>query len=152
LHSKVGKGTTLRLSLPLSMAVTNVMIIESDRQIFGVPMNLVVETVRLARDRIRDIKRKMATVLRGRIVPLVALNQLLSVDAEPVANADGELAALVVKVGAEQVGLLVDEFHEVVDVILKPLPGDLGKLNCYAGSALLGDGSVLMVLNPKELF
>ncbi|HEX5391696.1 MAG TPA: chemotaxis protein CheA [Rhodocyclaceae bacterium] len=152
LHSQVGKGTTLRLSLPLSMAVTNVMIIESDRQIFGVPMDMVVETVRLPREALRTIKRHKTIVLRGRIVPLVALNDLLAVNAEPQANADDEFAALVVRVGNEQVGLLVDEFHEVVDVILKPLPGDLSKLNCYAGTALLGNGSVLMVLNPKELF
>jgi two-component system chemotaxis sensor kinase CheA len=134
------------------MAVTNVMIIESDRQIFGVPMDLVVETVRLPLSDIQTIKRQKTTVLRGRIVPLIALNDLLAVAAEPIANADQELAALVVRVGNEQVGLLVDNFREVVDVILKPLPGELAKLKTYAGSALLGDGSVLMVLNPKELF
>lgn len=152
LTSEVGKGTTLRLSLPLSMAVTNVMIIESDRQIFGVPMDRVVETVRLPRADIRTIKRQKATVLRGSVVPLMSLNDLLAVPAEPLANAQDEFAALVVRVGREQVGLLVDEFREVVDVILKPLPGELGKLSCYAGTALMGDGSVLMVLNPKELF
>ena len=152
LRSTVGRGTALRLSLPLSMAVTNVMIVEADRQIFGVPMDLVVETVRLPRAAIRRIKRQQTTVLRGRIVPLVALTELLAVPAEPRANADDELAALVVRVGSERVGLLVDAFREVVDVILKPLPGELAKLSCYAGTALLGDGSVLMVLNPKELF
>lgn len=152
LRSQVGQGTTLRLSLPLSMAVTNVMIIESDRQIFGVPMDTIVETVRLPRSTIHGIKRQKTTVLRGRIVPLVALNDLLAVPAEPMANADDELATLVVRVGGEQVGLLVDQFREVVDVILKPLPGELSRLSCYAGTALLGDGSVLMVLNPRELF
>lgn len=152
LSSTAGKGTTLRLSLPLSMAVTNVMIVESRGQIFGVPMDSVVETVRLPSADIRTIKRQKTTVLRNRIVPLVSLNHLLAVPAEPLANADGEFAALVVRIGGEQVGLLVDDFREVVDVILKPLPGELAKLNSYAGTALLGDGSVLMVLNPKELF
>ncbi len=152
LNSQTGKGTTLSMSLPLSMAVTNVMIIESDRQIFGVPMDLVVETVRLPLAEIQTIKRQKTTVLRGSIVPLVALNELLEINAEPLANADNELAVLVVRVGNEQAGLLVDNFREVVDVILKPLPGELARLKSYAGTALLGDGSVLMVLNPKELF
>jgi two-component system chemotaxis sensor kinase CheA len=151
LSSEVGKGTRLRLSLPLSMAVTNVIIIESNRQIFGVPMDMVVETVRLPRARIRTIKNQKTAVLRGRIVPLMALNELLSIPAEPQASSDDELATLVVRVGDEQVGLLVDNFRVVVDVILKPMPGDLAKLTCYGGTALLGDGSVLMVLNPKEL-
>lgn len=152
LSSQIGKGTTLRLYLPLSMAITNVMIIESDQQIFGIPMDRVVETVRLAQDSIRTIKHKKTTVLRGRIIPLLALNELLAIDADPKANADGEIATLVVRIGHEQVGLMVDEFRNVVDVILKPLPGELFRLSCYAGSALLGDGSVLMVLNPRELF
>lgn len=151
ISSQVGKGTRLRLSLPLSMAVTNVMIIESDSQIFGIPMDLVVETVRLPRQSVVRIKHKKTTVLRGRIIPLVDLNALLNIDAEPIPNEEDEFAVLVVRVGREQVGLILDEFREVVDVILKPLPGDLGKINVYAGSALLGDGSVLMVLNPKEL-
>jgi two-component system chemotaxis sensor kinase CheA len=152
LKSQVGRGATLRLSLPLSMAVTNVMILESDRQVFGVPMDQVVETVRVPLSAVRTVKRQKTTVLRERIVPLVALNDLLAIPAAPRLNAEDELAVLVVKIGNEPVGLLVDQFREVVDVILKPLPGELAKLSQYAGTALLGDGTVLMVLNPKELF
>jgi two-component system chemotaxis sensor kinase CheA len=114
-------------------------------------MNQVVETVRLPRDDVRTIKTQKTVVLRDRIVPLVALNDLLAVDAEPAVNGEDELAALVVRIGSEQVGILVDDFREVVDVLLKPLPGELSKIGGYAGTALLGDGSVLMVLNPKEL-
>jgi two-component system chemotaxis sensor kinase CheA len=58
LTSEVGKGTRLRLSLPLSMAVTNVMVIESNKQIFGVPMDMVLETVRIPRGEIRSIKNR----------------------------------------------------------------------------------------------
>ena len=152
LSSEVGKGTTLRLSLPLSMAVTNVMIIESDGQLFGIPMDAVAETVRVPRAAIHSIKRRRTAVLRGRIVPLTSLNDLLGISAEPRVNDDDEIATLVLRMGDEHAGLLVDDFKEVVDVILKPMPGDLAKLACYAGTALLGDGSVLVVLNPKELF
>lgn len=141
----------MRLSLPLSMAVTNVIVIESDGQIFGVPMDIVVETVRVPRSSVRTIKQRQAAVLRGRIVPLLALNELLAVAAEQRPNDDDELATLVVRVHGENVGMVVDDFRETVDVILKPMEGILGGLSGYSGSALLGDGSVLMVLNPKEL-
>jgi two-component system chemotaxis sensor kinase CheA len=151
LESEVGKGTRIRLSLPLSMAVTNVMIVESDRQQFGVPMDMVVETVRVPKAAIRTIKKRQTTVLRGRIVPLLALNEMLAIDAEPIANEEGELATLVVRIHEEHVGIVVDDFRETVDIILKPMAGILGGLGGYAGSALLGDGSVLMVLNPREL-
>lgn len=151
LESEKGKGTRIRLSLPLSMAVTNVMIVESDGQTFGMPMDSVVETVRVARSAIRTIKKSLATVLRGRIVPLKSINTLLGIAAAPKANAEDELAVLVVRLGNESVGLLVDNFRETVDIILKPLSGVLSGLSTYSGSALMGDGSVLMVLNVKEI-
>ncbi len=151
LDSVKGVGTTLRLSLPLSMAVTNVMTIASSGQMFGVPMDMVVETVRVPSSHVRLIKQRQATVLRGRIVPLLSLNSLLGLAAPPLVNDDDELAALVVRVGDDNVGLLVDEFHGTADIILKPLLGVLSSLRAYAGSALMGDGSVLMVLNLKEL-
>jgi two-component system chemotaxis sensor kinase CheA len=151
LESVKGQGTRLRLSLPLSMAVTNVMTIASDGQMFGVPMDVVVETVRVPLVNVRSIKQRQATVLRGRIVPLMSLNTLLGLASPPLTNDDEELAALVVRVGEETLGLLVDEFHGTADIILKPLGGVLGQLKAYSGSALMGDGSVLMVLNLKEM-
>jgi two-component system chemotaxis sensor kinase CheA len=151
LTSVQGKGMTVRLSLPLSMAVTNVMVIESAGRRFGVPMDLIVETVRVNAEDIHCFKGARTTVLRGRIVALRALNELLALDEEPLRNADGELAVLVVRIGAESVGLLVDQFHGASDIILKPLEGVLAGLTGFAGTALMGDGAVLMVLNPKEL-
>jgi len=131
--------------------VTNVMVIECAGRRFGVPMDLIVETVRVHGDDVHCFKQARTTVLRGRIVPLRALGELLALDAEPLRNAEGELAVLVVRIGADSVGLLVDQFHGASDIILKPLEGVLAGLTAFAGSALMGDGGVLMVLNPKEL-
>lgn len=152
LESEKGKGTRISLSLPLSMAVTNIMIVESNNQSFGVPMGSVVETVRIPRADIRTIKNRQVTVLRGRLVPLKLLNTLLGHQHIPQkANEEDELAVLVVSLGGELLGIMVDAFHETVDIILKPMTGVLSGLSVYSGSALLGDGSVLMVLNIKEI-
>lgn len=151
LKSRPGEGTRLRLSLPLSMAVTNVMIIVSAGQRFGVSMDAVAETVRVAQADIQRIKHQMTTVLRGRVVPLVALNDLLALDEAQIPNEDGEMAVVVVRIENDLLGIIVDDCRETVDIILKPLAGFLGNLRGYAGSALLGDGSVLLVLNPREL-
>ena len=151
LRSEFGRGTHLTLSLPLSMAVTNVMIIEAGERRFGVPMDMIVETVRVHADDIHHFKQARTTVLRGRIVPLRALHELLELGAEPHINEEGEHAVLVVRLGNENVGLLVDQFHGATDIILKPLEGVLAGLTGFAGTALMGDGSVLMILNPKEL-
>jgi two-component system chemotaxis sensor kinase CheA len=151
LESHVGKGTRLAISLPLSMAVTQVMIIESDRQIFGIPMDHVMETVRVPRSRVKSIKQAQTTILRGRVIPLKSLNSLLRIPAKPVVSEDDEYAVLVVRVGTEVLGVIVDHFRESVDVIQKPMSGILSGLQAYSGSALMGDGSVLMVLNLKEI-
>ena len=151
LESEVGKGTRIRIALPLSMAVSKVMLVEANQIVFGVPMDYVMETVRVPRASIRTIKHSQAIMLRGRVVPLKSLNALLDVAAKPKANDDDELAVLVARVGNAVVGILVDDFRETVDVIQKPLIGVLSNLVVYSGSALMGDGSVLMVLNMKEL-
>ena len=151
LQSRAGKGTTVRLSLPLSMAVSNVMVVESAGRRFGVPMDMINETVRVHGEDIHHFKQSRTTVLRGRVVPLRPLNELLAIDAQPVLNSDGEYAVLVVRLASGNVGLLVDQFHGASDIILKPLEGVLSGLTGFAGTALMGDGSVLMVLNPKEL-
>lgn len=151
LASERGRGTTLTLSLPLSMAVTNVMIVESHGARFGVPMSLIVETVRVHRDDIHRFKNAMTVVLRGKIVPLRPLNELLGHDAAPLENEAGELAVLVCRLPQGNVGFIVDEFRSATDIILKPLDGVLGGLTHFAGTALMGDGSVLLILNPKDL-
>lgn len=151
LRSERGRGTQIQLSLPLSMAITHVMMIRAGGCRFGVPMDLVLETVRVAADEIHHFKQAMTTVLRGRIVPLRALHSLLALDELPTPNAEGEHAVLVLRLGAEAIGLIVDEFEGTNDIILRPLEGVLGGLRGFAGSALMGDGSVLMVLNPKEM-
>lgn len=151
LSSERGRGTTIRLALPLSMAVTNVMMIEVGGRRFGVPMDLIVETVRVPAEDIHHFKSAQTAVLRGRIVPLRPLHELLALDEAPRLNAEDEHAVLVVRLGNEPIGLVVDDFHGTSDIILKPLEGVLAGLTGFAGTALMGDGSVLMILNPKEL-
>lgn len=152
LSTRRGLGTTIELTLPLSMAVTNVMMIESGGRRFGVPIDLIVETVRVPIEDIHCFKQARTVVLRGRIVALRPLNELLSIEEPPRANGENEHAVLVVRLGSENIGLLVDDFHGTSDIILKPLEGVLAGITGFAGTALMGDGSVLMILNPKELF
>jgi two-component system chemotaxis sensor kinase CheA len=151
LTSSPGQGSRLLLSLPLSMAVSNVMIVESGGLRYGVPMDLVLETVRVPASEVHTIKKRQAAVLRGRIVPLRSLNELLALDRPQRHNEQDEMATLVLRIHGNDVGLVVDDFCGVMEVILKPMSGILGSLATYAGSALMGDGSVLMVINPKEL-
>lgn len=147
--STVGEGTTITLALPLSMAVTQVMMIQCANQSYGVSFDMITETVRVARDTITTIKQQQTLVLRGRIIPLFDLRAVFGL---PQASAHKEeLAVLVVTIDGEEVGVLIDDFEGSIDVILKPLEGIMANYVQFSGSALLGDGRVLMVLNLREL-
>ena len=150
--SRPGEGTSVRLSLPLSMAITRVMVVEASGTMFGIPMDTIAETVRLQAGRIRRVGQAEAFVLRDTVVPLIRLADLLRMETAGGAGngAEGD-AVLVVRVGGATAGLVVDRFREGTDVVLKPLEGMLAGMRGYAGTALLGDGRVLMVLNLKEL-
>jgi len=150
--SEKGKGTCIRLSLPLSMAVTHVMMIEVGNGTYGVGIREIVETVRVSSKDIHRIKNRETVVLRDRVIPLSRLDRVLGLNGKAhQTGTNGEVAILVVDVEGQQLGLGVDRFHESVDVILKRMDGCMAKFKIYAGAALLGDGRVLPVLNLKEV-
>ncbi|MEO0003044.1 MAG: hypothetical protein RLZZ22_736 [Pseudomonadota bacterium] len=151
LSSVKGEGTRIELALPLSVTVSSVMMVYLAGQRFGVPMDAVVETVRVPVAAIHQVKQRQAVVLRNQLVPLFGADTLLRLDRPPQRNAHDEYAVLLVRAGADIMGLLVDGFDQTVDIILKPLEGPLTGLPGFAGTALLGDGSVLLVLDVAEL-
>jgi two-component system chemotaxis sensor kinase CheA len=147
--SAKGIGTTVRLSLPLSMAVSRVMTVTLDDRLFGIPMDIIHGTVKVPRAEIVRIRGSEAFVLRDRVVPLLHLARLLELP-EDVSGAD-DVRVLVVHVGGQTIGLGITAFGEGMEVILRPLEGLLAKIVGYTGTALLGDGRVLLVLNLKDL-
>jgi two-component system, chemotaxis family, sensor kinase CheA len=149
LSSRKGEGCCTQLRLPMSMAVSQVITVKVEGQRFGVPMDSILETVRVDSARLHGIKASEAFVLRDKVIPLVRLRQRLAL---PARTREGsEETVLVVRGRAGECGLVVDDFDDKVEVILKPLDGVLAGIHAYSGSALLGDGSVLLVLNLKEL-
>ncbi len=148
-ESVIGQGTTIRLALPLSMAVSHVMMIETAEQTYGIPMNEIVETVRIPARSIRRIKQSEAVVLRDQLTPLFHLRRLLNLSS--VDTLPDEVAVLVMNSGGQQVGLIIEEFLEGIDIIQKPLEGIMARYPYYSGAALLGDGRVLLVLNIQEV-
>jgi len=153
-HSEAGRGTRVTISLPLSMSVHRVMMIDVDHDVFGVPIESIVESVRVPASGIHRHKSNETIVLRDRLIPLCRLRRVLDLGnghGNGNGRADGEESVLVVNVGGAEVGLVVDNFRSGIDTIIKPLDGILAGLRQYSGAALLGDGSVLLVLNLREL-
>ena len=149
LSSVRGEGSRVRLRLPLSMAVSRVMIFEVGGQRLGVPMDLVTETVRVPRSALARVEHQDVLLLRDTVVPLVDLAQALGTTAAPAD--DAVVSVLVTRPGGQDVGLVVDDFAVGAEVIVKPLDGILAGTRHIAGTALMGDGSVLLVLDVQEV-
>jgi two-component system chemotaxis sensor kinase CheA len=147
--SRLGQGATTRLMLPLSMVVTRIMIIEAASGLYGVPMDLIVETVRVEIAHIRRIQQCEAFILRDQLIPLVRLADVLGEPARPLRH-DAE-AVLVCRLNGQTVGVVIDDFRVGMDVIVKPLDGILAGARGCSGATLLGDGRVLLILDLKEL-
>ena len=148
IDSELGKGTTIRLFLPLTMAVSRVMMVEVQHQCFGISMENIVETVKVPHDRLLRIKQGEAIVLRDKVIPVLSLHSLLSM---PETEYEEEVPLLIMSLNGEDIALKIDQFHEGIDIVQKPLAGLMSQYNYYSGSALLGDGRVLLILNIKEL-
>lgn len=149
LRSEKGRGTTVRLTLPLTMAVTRVLMVRAGEEKFGVPMDAVLGVVRRPRAEFGRIMRRDVLDWRGRLVPLFELGRLLQLD-EPEEDS-AEAAILMLDVAGHEVGVVVDAFDADAEVVLKPLEGILAGCRTFHGTAILGDGHTLLVLNPKEL-
>lgn len=150
MDSTVGEGSVFRLILPQTMSINRVMMFELNNQMFGVGMDSVVETVKAAPKDIQFIRNHQVLMLRDKLIPLHCLRTLLHM-APPHYNNEDDIPILVVNTGQGEFGLMLDRFHEGIDVIQKPLEGVMAGFNQFAGTALLGDGRVLLILNIQEL-
>jgi two-component system chemotaxis sensor kinase CheA len=148
--SRVGAGTTVRLDLPLNIAFSRIMVVEAGQQLFGIPLDAVMETVRLTPDRISQIKSNAGFVLRDRIVPICSLAEAMNLPASATAAHESRLL-IVAEVDGRIVALEVDAIRERLEVVLKPMQGLLSNARGYSGTTLLGDGEVLLVLDLGEI-
>ncbi|PWC82914.1 chemotaxis protein CheA [Azospirillum sp. TSO5] len=147
--STPGSGTRVRLALPLTLSITRVVVVEAAGSLYGIPVALVGGVQRVPRAEIRSVKRAESVVLRDRVVPLVRLRRLL---AQPDDEQVRETVCVVLaELGDGPVAVAVDDVGERADVVLRPMTGVLRGLRGYAGTAVLGDGRLILVLDLREL-
>jgi two-component system chemotaxis sensor kinase CheA len=147
IESKAGEGTTVTLSLPISFAVTRIMIVDAAGDRYALPMDAITETLRVDAGAINPVRAGAAMVLRDRTVPVVRLARLLGLTDTPRA----EELLLIAEVGGAPVGLVVDRIGDRLETMLRPAAGILRTVNGISGTTVLGDGSVVMVLDLEAL-
>lgn len=151
IDSDPGAGSEISISLPMSVAVSQVMMFEVGPTLYGITIENIVETVRIPTKDIHRFKTVEQIMLRGRLVPLLRAReifQLPNTDDAP----DDELSVLVVRNGDDEIGLVVDRVRSEADVKLEALDDCLNSSGYFSGAALLGDGSIMLLVSARELF
>ena len=150
LTSSVGVGATVRLDLPISIAMSRIMVVQSGGQLFGIPMDAVTETVHLTPDRISQFKNNDGFVLRDRVVPICSLAALMNLPETQAAAKEARLVIVTVTNG-KIAALEVEAIRDRLEVVLKPMQGLLANARGFSGTTLMGDGRVLLVLDLREI-
>lgn len=148
-HTRPGLGTRFTLTLPIRVRLARLMVVESAGEAYGVPLEAIVETTRLAPERLTPVRAGRALVWRDQPVPLLELSDLLRL---PRGREDAtELKLMIVQAGDDLAAVAVDRFGERLEAPLRPMAGMLAKAPGLAGTTLLADGRVLLVLDLPEL-
>ncbi|WP_308909267.1 chemotaxis protein CheW [Pseudokordiimonas caeni] len=151
-----GKGSTFTIKIPLTLAIVAGLIVEASGERYAIPQISVLELVRASDDsehRIETIKDTPVLRLRNRLLPLVYLNEVLKFQtrAEIDARESQDGFIVVTQVGAFTFGIVVDQVFDTEEIVVKPVAPILKDLEVYSGNTILGDGSVIMILDPNGI-
>ncbi len=147
LTSTVGCGTTMRIRIPLTLAIIPALVVGQQGERYAIPQANLVELVRLEGQDLRENVETLAGApvlrLRGRLLPLVSLSEALGGEK---ADPDG-LTIVVVQADETRFGLCVEEVHDTQEIVVKPIGRQLKALPTYAGATIMGDGRVALILD-----
>nr|WP_319514061.1 chemotaxis protein CheW [uncultured Cohaesibacter sp.] len=155
LKSIPGKGSTFSIKIPLTLAIVSSLLVEASGDRFAIPQLSVVELVRVQNNsehKIERIKDTPVLRLRNKLLPLIHLSNLLGIDKKGETNdieLDDNGFIVVMQVGAQTFGVVVDAVFHTEEIVVKPMATMLRHLTMFSGNTILGDGSVIMILDPN---
>ncbi len=149
--SVVGQGTTVRIKIPLTLAIIPALVVGAEANLYAIPQVNLLELVRLEREqaqaRIETIQGTPVYRLRGDLLPLVDLREQLGLD--PVERETTFIVVL--QADGRQFGVVVDEVKDTEEIVVKPLGKQLRHIALYAGATIMGDGRVALILDANAL-
>ena len=150
ISSEKGKGTTFSMSLPLTLAIIDALMVDVAGETFAIPLDAVSETTKIEASRLTDMKGRKAVTLRGDVLGIVSLAEILDLPN----NMDEQelLSVVVIHDNDRRLGIVVDNLHDRQEVVIKPLGEYLGDIQGISGATIMGDGSVILILDPHEMY
>ena len=156
-QSTLGKGTTVRVKIPLTLAIIPALVVTCGGDRYAIPQVSLLELVRLEADEvgkgIEMVQGAPVHRLRGRLLPLVYLSRVLELAgaAEPLSPAGNAVNIVVLQAEGRPFGLVVDEINDTEEIVVKPLGKQLKGVNTFAGATIMGDGKVALILDALGL-
>ncbi|MEJ5263105.1 MAG: chemotaxis protein CheA [Ignavibacterium sp.] len=150
LESTVGLGTKIQIKLPLTLAIISGMVVKVDSEQFVIPLNSVVEVIRVHSENIYTINNKPVIKLRDRIIPLVSLRDVV-LNHNNKSSENIWQYVVIVGIAERVVGIEVDELLGQKEIVIKSLGSYIGRVPGIAGSTIMGDGTVILILDINEL-
>ncbi|HPO64096.1 MAG TPA: chemotaxis protein CheA [Candidatus Kapabacteria bacterium] len=149
IESEEDKFTTFTIKLPLTLAIIQGLLVKVENDTFAIPLSSVIEVVALNGNSIYSINHKEVIRLREDILPLVKMDKFLNL--KNLTKSSKNQYIVVVGIGLMRVGLIVDELLGQQEIVIKALGEYLGNIKGLAGSTILGDGKVIMIIDVPEL-
>ncbi|MCA2005482.1 MAG: chemotaxis protein CheA, partial [Ignavibacterium sp.] len=150
LESTVGVGTKIQIKLPLTLAIISGMIVRVENEQYVIPLNSVIEVIRVHSENIYSINNKPVIKLRDRIIPLVSLREVVLNQKQHTKEKVWQYV-VIVGLAERQIGIEVDELLGQKEIVIKSLGTYIGRVPGIAGSTIMGDGSVILILDINEL-
>jgi two-component system chemotaxis sensor kinase CheA len=168
IHSAAGKGTTIKLRIPLTLAIIPALIVKTGAQRFAIPQVNLAELIRVKIDtelhQIEMLQGQPVYRLRGHLLPILNLAQILSKGRLPetkspddreaktsVSTNDNSVRIAILTSENRTFGLVVDEIEDSADIVVKPIPAFLKEINAYSGATILGDGAIALTIDVSGL-
>jgi two-component system chemotaxis sensor kinase CheA len=151
-ETTLGQGTTITLTLPLTLATTQELLVQVDDQTYGIPISAVERIQRIRRGDISQVEGRPALVVDDEPVSLVSLADVLERPrAEQETNPGDKMPVVILSSGRKRIGFLVDGVVGQQETVVKSLGKQLSRVRNVAGATILGTGQVIITLNPSDL-
>lgn len=148
IHTAPGEGTRIQLKLPLSVAILRVLLVVCGSQTLAIPITRILRTLEVPREQLRSSGRQLVLGLEEDIIPLLSLRKALRLPAEPI---KGPVPVVLTELRGRRLGLVVDRLAGQQEVFVQPPPYPLDRIEGLTGSAILGDGRVVLVVDIPSL-
>ena len=150
IRSAKGFGTTITISLPLTLAILDGMSLKLGEEIYILPLNYVVESLQPSMDDVKDINGKSQVVkVRDEYLPLIPLYRIF--DLVPIHGLPSEGIVVIVEVDGKKAALFVDDLVGQQQVVVKNIESNYKKVPCISGATILGDGGVALILDVPAI-